>query len=322
MNFLFVFFVFFELITDNVYIVFFISFFCMQTINPCLWFSGNAEEAVDFYVSVFKDSRVLHKTNYFVENPSNMPVGSVMTVDFELFGLGFVALNGGPFFDFNPSLSFVVHCESVEEVDSLWEKLKSKVLMPLGNYSFSDRFGWLVDKFGVSWQLMFSEHVVPKQKIFPSFLFSGDKDGLAEVAINFYISVFKNSSKISSLIRYDESQAPNVAGNVLFSQFKLGNKWFSAVDSALEHDFDFNESVSFIVYCEDQEEIDYFYEKLSAVEESEVCGWLKDKFGVSWQLVTRDMDELLYGKNAKSVMSELLKMKRIDVNKLREISKN
>ena len=154
----------------------------MNNIAICLWFDDNAEEAVNFYLTVFKNSKILNTAKYSVETPSNKPIGSVMTIDFELNGQKFIALNWWPFFKFS-------------------------------------------------------------------------------------------------------------------------------------------EAVSFVIYCNDQKEIDYYYEKLSSIKEAEMCGWLKDKFGVSWQLVTPDIDEMMTWKNAEKVMSELLKMKRIDVNKLRELSK-
>jgi predicted 3-demethylubiquinone-9 3-methyltransferase (glyoxalase superfamily) len=149
----------------------------MNKISPCLWFDNEAQEAANFYVSVFKNSKILETSNYTTETPSDKPIGSVLTVTFELDGQEFMALNGGPLFKFT-------------------------------------------------------------------------------------------------------------------------------------------EAMSLIIYCKDQDEIDYFYEQLSAVPEAEVCGWLKDKYGVSWQLVTRDMNDLW---DNKEVMKALLKMKRINVNELKKI---
>jgi predicted 3-demethylubiquinone-9 3-methyltransferase (glyoxalase superfamily) len=153
----------------------------MQKIIPCLWFDNEAETAAQFYLSIFKNSKIIDTAKYLVDTPSNKPIGSVMTVTFELDGQKFMALNGGPY-------------------------------------------------------------------------------------------------------------------------FKL------------------SEAMSLIINCKDQTEINYFYDKLSAVPEAEICGWIKDKFGVSWQLVTDDFDKLMIGKNASKVMAELLKMKRIDVEKLKKIS--
>ena len=115
----------------------------MQKITPFLWFDSNAEEAVNFYVSVFKNSKVLKVARYSDAGPG--PKGSVMTVEFELNGLEFVALNAGPTFKFTEAISFVVNCETQEEVDYYWERLSEG-----GEKSHC---GWLKDKFGLSWQV-------------------------------------------------------------------------------------------------------------------------------------------------------------------------
>lgn len=292
----------------------------VKKITPCLWFDGNAEEAVNFYLSVFKNSKMLNTAPYTVDTPSNKPIGSVMTITFELNEQEFMALNGGPFFKPNPSISFIVSCETKEDVDALWEKLSKggKVLMELSEYPFSKRYGWLQDKYGFSWQL-----ILPATKgeegppILPSLLFVGKNCGKAEEAITFYRSVFRNS-KSANMARYGPDQKPDKEGTVMFADFMLEGYWFAVMDSAHKHNFTFNEAISFIIYCKDQKEIDHYYDKLSAVPEAEMCGWLKDKFGVSWQLVTVGFEKLMTGRNAKAVMMELLKMKRINVKRLEE----
>ncbi|MBA2114407.1 VOC family protein [Bremerella alba] len=116
----------------------------MQRITPFLWFNDQAEEAVEFYLSIFDDSRVLTQTKYGEVGPG--PVGSIMTIEFELQGQKFVALNGGPHFTFNEAVSFVIHCESAQEVDHFWEKLS------VGGET--SQCGWLKDKYGVFWQVV------------------------------------------------------------------------------------------------------------------------------------------------------------------------
>jgi len=115
----------------------------MQKITPFLWFDDNAEEAANFYVSVFKNSKLLNVSRYGDAGPG--PQGTVMTVEFEIDGLGFVALNAGPRFKFTEAISFVVNCETQEEVDYYWERLSEG-----GEKS---RCGWLKDQFGLSWQV-------------------------------------------------------------------------------------------------------------------------------------------------------------------------
>jgi predicted 3-demethylubiquinone-9 3-methyltransferase (glyoxalase superfamily) len=116
----------------------------MQKITPFLWFDGKAEEAANFYVSVFKNSKIVSIMRYGEAGPG--PKGSVMSATFQLDGQEFIALNGGPMFTFSPAISFFVHCESQEEVDKLWEKLSEG--------GEKQRCGWLKDKYGVSWQII------------------------------------------------------------------------------------------------------------------------------------------------------------------------
>ena len=116
----------------------------MQKISPFLWFDGNAEEAVNFYVSIFKDAKILNLSRYGEAGPG--PKGSVMSATFQLHGQEFIALNGGPHFKFTPAISFFVHCQTQEEVDDLWEKLSAG--------GRKDRCGWLTDRYGLSWQII------------------------------------------------------------------------------------------------------------------------------------------------------------------------
>jgi predicted 3-demethylubiquinone-9 3-methyltransferase (glyoxalase superfamily) len=116
----------------------------MQKITPFLWFDNQAEEAMNFYVSIFKNSKVLSVTHYGDGGP--MPKGTVMTANFQLDGQEFTAINGGPTFPFTPAISFVVHCETQEEVDEYWEKLSAG--------GQKNQCAWLDDKFGVSWQIV------------------------------------------------------------------------------------------------------------------------------------------------------------------------
>ena len=116
----------------------------MQKITPFLWFDHQAEEAANFHVSVVRGSRILNVARYGDAGPG--PKGSVMTIEFELAGQRFVALNGGPQFTFSPAISFVVNCETQEEVDALWEKLSAG--------GEEQRCGWLEDRYGVSWQIV------------------------------------------------------------------------------------------------------------------------------------------------------------------------
>jgi predicted 3-demethylubiquinone-9 3-methyltransferase (glyoxalase superfamily) len=269
-----------------------------------LWFDKEAKEAAEFYVSVFDNSRINSITT--IHNPS----GDAETVAFQIMGYDFMAISAGPYTKINPSISFHVKCATVEEVDRIWEKLSvgGMALMELGEYPFSKRYGWIQDRFGVSWQVIYTEGDFT-QRITPVLMFVGDVAGKAEEAMDFYVSVFRDA-RAQVLMRYVEGEEPDKAGTVKYAQLFLFGQEFGAMDSALNHNFSFNEAVSLIVNCKDQAEIDYFWDKLSAVPEAEACGWLKDKFGVSWQITPANMEELL-ARNPEKTTPVMLKMKKV-----------
>lgn len=193
------------------------------------------------------------------------------------------------------------------------------MLMPIDKYPFSERCCWIQDKYGLSWQLILTHtEFDPRPPILPSLLFTGHNVGRAEEAINFYISIFKDS-KIGEVYRYGPNQEQDKEGTIMFADFMLENYWFSAADSAREHSFNFNEAVSLMVYCQTQKEIDYYRAKLSAVPEAEQCGWLKDKFGLSWQIVPVAMDQMISDqdpKRAERVAKSFLQMKKFNLAEL------
>ena len=303
----------------------------MQKITPHLWFDKEAKEAAKFYTSIFPDSTVTNITTLH-----NTPSGDSDVVSFELWGQKFMAISAGPLFKFNPSVSFMVNFdpllfdrssspekEAREKIDKVWEKLSEggTVLMPMDQYPFSKRYGWIQDKYGLSWQLILTNpEGDPRPPIVSSLMFVGDKAGRAEEAINFYLSVFKDS-KMGLVYRYGPNQEPDKEGTIMFADFMLENYWFAAMDSAHEHNFAFNEAISFMVSCDTQKEIDDYWEKLSAVPEAEQCGWLKDKYGLSWQIVPTAMDEMLKDKDEKKiarVTEAFLKMKKFDIAELKK----
>ena len=293
----------------------------MQKIIPNLWFDNQAEEAAAFYVSLFPDAKLGDTTSYSqaAAEFTGHPAGSVMTVNFVLAGQQFTGINGGPHFSFNPSISFYVECNTKQEVEDLWASLSQdgSVLMPLGTYPFSESFGWLSDKYGVSWQLMFVGDQPITQKITPALLFVGDVCGKAEAAITNYQSLFPNSETLL-VSRYPEGSTPDKPGTIEHARFRLGEQEFLAMDSAYSHDFSFNEAVSLLVMCDDQAEIDKLWEHLTTDGEEAPCGWLKDKYGVSWQIVPRQIDEWLKNddKPANRVWNAMLPMTKIDLASL------
>jgi predicted 3-demethylubiquinone-9 3-methyltransferase (glyoxalase superfamily) len=303
----------------------------MKNIIPHLWFDKEAREATKFYTSLFPDSSVTNTTELH-----DTPSGDCDVITFELWKQKFMAINAGPLFKFNPSVSFIVCFDPLlfgtspaaeqvarERLDTVWAKLSEggTALMPLSEYPFSRRYGWIMGKYGLSWQLMLPNPERERRPaITTSLMFVGSKCGKAEEAIKFYLSVFKDA-KMGALHRYGKGQEPEKEDNVTFADFAIGKTWFAAMDSAREHKFDFNEAISFIVQCADQKEIDYYWQKLSAFPEQEQCGWLKDKYGVSWQITPVAMEEMMTNGTQEQIerlTQAFLPMKKLDLAKLQE----
>ena len=289
----------------------------MQKITPHLWFDKEAKEAAGLYTSIFKDSKIKDTTTL-----RNTPSGTVELVTLELLGLEFRLLSAGPFFRFTPAISFLVASNKKEEVDALWSDLSrnGSVLMELGEYPFSERYGWTEDRYGLSWQVIYVGNREIKQRITPTLMFVGDQCGKAEEAIDFYTSVFHNA-RVDRILRYGRDEAPETEGTIKHAAFALEGESFAAMDSARAHKFGFNEAMSFMVDCATQEEIDYYWAKLAAGGHEQQCGWLKDKYGLSWQIVPTVMGEMLQDKDAAKlarVTEAFLKMKKMDIAKLKE----
>jgi predicted 3-demethylubiquinone-9 3-methyltransferase (glyoxalase superfamily) len=290
-----------------------------QKIIPLLWFDKQAKAAAGFYVSAFGGDSAVTSATIISDTPS----GDVEEVGFRLLGYPFTAISAGPAFKINPSVSFFVNFDPArrpdakEALESLWGRLVEggAALMPLDTYPFSALYGWVQDRFGVSWQLILTDpEGDPRPNIVPSLLFTKEACGQAEAAMKFYLSVFPDSRE-GLIARYGPGQEPDREGTVMFEDFMLAGQWFAAMDSAQAHDFSFNEAVSLVVNCDTQDEIDYFWEKLSAVPQAEECGWLKDRFGLSWQIVPAKLVTLLGGSpdQRARVTRAFLKMKKFDM---------
>ena len=295
----------------------------MSKITPHLWFDTQAREAAEFYTAVFPDSAVTNVTTLH-----DTPGGDCDVVSFRVWGQEFLAISAGPLFTINPSISFIVNVDPSRDDDAeellerLWARLAEggTTLMPLGEYPFSKKYGWVQDRYGVSWQLILSDPAGdPRPAIVPSLMFVGDVSGQAEEAVDFYLSVFGDAER-GQLVRYPEGLAPERPGTVTFCDFRLAETWFAAMDSARAHAFGFNEGVSLVITCADQAEIDRYWERLSAVPEAEQCGWLTDRYGVSWQVTPADMSEMLANgtpEQVARVTQAFLPMKKFDLAELR-----
>lgn len=296
----------------------------MPTIIPHLWYDTQAKEASEFYVSLFPNSKINN-----VRTITGTPSGDCDIVSFTLWGLPFMSISAGPYFKFNPSVSFMVNFDpsqdpdAAKRLDEVWARLidGGKALMEIGQYPFSERYGWVQDKYGLTWQLILTKPAgEPRPPIMPSLLFTNEVCGKAEEATDLYLSVFPNSTR-GQLVRYGAGMEPDKEGSVMFTDINVLNQWIVAMDSAHKHEFVFNEAVSFIINCDTQEEIDYYWSKLSAVPEAEQCGWLKDKYGLSWQVTPKVMDQLMASGDQAAidrVTRAFLKMKKFDIATLEQ----
>ena len=291
----------------------------LQKLTTCLWFDSNAEEAMKFYASVFENAEI-GALSYYGEAGQEVhkrPKDSVMTVQLTIDDQELLGMNGGPVFKINPSISFYVTCKTEAEIDNLYEKLSDGgfVMMALSKYPFSERYAWVSDKFGVSWQLNLTEQT--SQKISPCLMFTGEQQGRAEEAIKFYTAIFKNSS-IDYIVKYEEGEpAPGI---VKHAAFKLEGQQFIAMDSPIEHPFGFTPATSFVVRCKTQNEVDEMWDKLQKDGGSpSQCGWLTDKFGVSWQVVPANLEHMVTDKDKakrEKVLAAIMKMHKLEIAEL------
>lgn len=288
----------------------------MQKIIPFLWFEKNMKEVTDFYVSVFPETKV--KGGGELENT---PSGTVQMATIEILGTVFNFMTAGPYLPFNPTVSFIVSCDSQEEVDQLWEKLSNsgKILMELSSYPFAEKYGWVQDKYGVSWQIMYSSTMKAPSKIIPTLMFAGTVCGRAEEAVNFYTLVF-NNSKIGYVMNYDGTEpVDDERAKVKHAGIQIENFNISLMDSGKKSPLSFEQAISFIVNCETQEEVDYYWEKLTDGGKEIQCGWLNDKFGFPWQIVPTAMGQMMSTGTKEQiarVTEAFMKMKKFDIKTL------
>ncbi len=287
----------------------------MPKITPFLWFDSNAEEAMSLYVSLFKNSKVVEIARFTEAGPG--PKGSPMTVSVDLEGLRLVGLNGGPEYKHTPAISLFVNCATPEELDTIWTGLAEggTVLMELGEYPFSPKFGWLSDKYGVSWQLNLG---IRKPKITPFLMFGGPQHGRAEEAINFYLSLFPGS-RLIEMKRYGRGEG-ETEGAVMRAIFELQGQEFMAIDGGAAHTFTFSPAFSFAVGCDSQSEIDRYWDRFLDGGVMSGCGWLSDRYGVTWQIVPEALRRMTHDPDpdkVKRVMQALFPMKKLDLATLK-----
>lgn len=295
----------------------------MQNIVPNLWANGNAVEMGDFYAEAFPGASLRVTSSYPTEGLLEFQkplAGLPLVVEVDLGDFTVMIINAGPEFSINPAISITVTFDprqegSKQDQAKLWEALCAggTVLMPLDQYPFSTQYGWVQDKFGMTWQLIeldglqVGDEQQSAPKFIPSLLFGAAAQNRAKEAAEYYTALLGDPASLSAM-SYETQTGPATAESIMYADFELMGQIFSVMDSGAEQDFSFTEGVSLMVNCPDQSEIDRLWAALSAVPEAEQCGWCKDKFGVSWQIVPANMDDLMERPGA---FEKLLAMKKL-----------
>jgi predicted 3-demethylubiquinone-9 3-methyltransferase (glyoxalase superfamily) len=282
-----------------------------DSIFPCIWFNPeqhSGQQAALKYKKAFGDVKTVSDN------------GMVMMV--EILGEQLMFLNGGPMFTPNPSISFFVVLASKEAVDQAWKVLgeNGKVLMPLDTYDWSEYYGWIQDAMGVSWQLSYGKLEEVGQTLSPTLMFTGKMAGKAREALTLYTNIFQ-PSEIVGILPYGPGDEDK-EGLVKHAMIRLNSYVLMFMDSTHEHDFGFDEGMSLVVPCENQNEIDTYWEVLTANggQESQ-CGWLKDPYGVSWQIVPKVLFEMMNNpdpKKRQGVIDAFMPMKKFDIATLEQ----
>lgn len=283
-----------------------------EKIIPAIWFDQKAKDAADFYTEAFTEAALISDGG--------------ISFEFSIYGFKFLGINGGPMYKPNPSISFFVECDSLEELDHAYKILTEggMVMMALDAYPWSEKYAFIQDKFGVSWQLTLRGEGNTNPKIMPSLLFVNDNNGKAEEAVKLYTSIFKHAEQ--QQMTYYGVEGQNTEGNVMYSRSEIEGLPFVAMDGPGDHKFTFDEGVSLMVVTVDQVETDYLWDALTANGGKEIqCGWLSDPYGVVWQIVPKRFLELVSSGDEeakKRVFAAMMPMKKLIISELEKAAIN
>lgn len=297
-----------------------------QRITPHIWCDHDAEEAGSFYAAVFERTTATVVARY---PTSGLPefqrsfAGQALTVDVVIDGYRITLINAGDEFVPTPAISFLLNVDSRRYdgdaeaarawLNRTWTRLAEDglVLMDIGEYAFSGLYGWVEDRYGVSWQLKLTDpDADPIAPVVPMLTFSGALNG--QEAIETYTSLLPDS-EIAPTREYTATDPALEGAAVRYRTFRLAGQTFAAMDSPWMDDFAFTPGLSLQLDCDGQEEIDRIWSALSAVPAAEQCGWLVDRYGVSWQVVPANLRELMQRPHA---YEHLMRMKRIVIAEL------
>lgn len=276
-------------------------------IFPCLWFNGDGVEAAYFYTAIFGGT---------------ITVDTPFVLNIELLGQKLMLLNGGPQFQKNSSISLNVLFNNREEYLKIENELKKDGTILKESIENESALNiWVCDKFGLTWQLTLLKEDLPNQRIRPSFMFFNQNYGKARHAIDFYTSIFPNSG-IDDVLNFEEESSENeIAARTKQACFRIDNYTLECSDSSENYPFTFSEAISMVVLTDNQEETDSYWNGLcSGGGQESRCGWLKDPYGISWQIVPKVLIELMNDvknpEKAQRVMMALSSMTKIVIKDL------
>jgi predicted 3-demethylubiquinone-9 3-methyltransferase (glyoxalase superfamily) len=290
----------------------------MTTLSLTLWFAEGGRMAADRYLEVIPGSKLIYHRSL-----PGTPGGTAEVTSIALPGIGLEFLTAQPGFPRNPSITLSARCRSREGAVALWQALSDGgvEMMPFQDYPFSPLFGWCTDRFGVSWQVQLVPDATTDLEIVPVLMFVGENLGNAGNAARLYTSAIPASDySDDSMVLYGAEAPEEIRGMVMIGESIIAGSRVAVMDSPGPHTFGFTEGTSLVVLCDTQEEVDKVWSALSAVPEAEQCGWLKDRFGVSWQVVPRDMERMMTSASDDAlarVIACFLPMKKFDIATLR-----
>ena len=287
----------------------------MQTIIPHLWFDTQALEAAQLYTSLIPDSRI-DWTHQLTDTPS----GDAVLLQFQLANLTLAAISAGPYFKLNESASLMVHFRDKAELDRVFQLLSEggRILMPLGEYLFNPYYVWFEDRFGLSWQFLLVPQLDKSVHLDICLLFSEEQVGLPKPFLDEALTIFPESQQ-GQLSYYQEGEKQVPAAQLNYGELLLTDQKLVVMDHGYGGVASFNEAFSLMIYTDSQEETSRLYDLLSHEPKAEQCGWVKDQFGLSWQIVPRPLMtayEELSKDQMKEVNDAILSMKRLNYDEI------
>ena len=298
-----------------------------QQIVPNIWCRRNAQQMGEFYSSILPEARAQIASRYPSTGLAEFQhgfEGEPLTVALHIGEYEIVLINAGDEFRPGPALSFMLNFDPAmfgedeaaarAQLGNIWRELADggTERMPLGEYPFSKRYGWVEDRFGVNWQLMLTNpEGEPRPFVIPALMFNGREHSVAAEATDFYVSLFAGvpgGAAAANRQVYGERTGTAGPESLAFGEFRVGDQWFMASDNGSGVDHAFSCGVSLEVRCAGQYEIDRLWSALSNNAHAEQCGWAEDRFGVAWQIVPDNMDELMQRPGA---FEHLMSMKKL-----------